>query len=404
MLIRVSDLELDPGAQPRAEMDLVVIEDYATALRAGDTFPPIVVFFDGKQRFVADGFHRVYASREAGVEKLKADVREGTLRDAILFSVGTNAAHGLRRTNADKRRAVLMLLEDPEWGVWSDMGIARRCAVSDRFVNNLRAELSSNGSKIETKKVSRGGTEYEMDTSKIGTVDDEPEDETEELPLEDDPRFEQLEVAYGDADIQEKSKKIRAKKAETRRRKKLGLVDEIRNEPQSLPKGPFRVIVIDPPWKYTNRVEDDSHRGRTPYPDMSIEEICDLPVSDLAHDDCVLFLWVTNAFMKEAFLCLEAWGFSDKTILTWDKVNIGLGDWLRNVTEHCILAVKGKPIVTLTNQTTLLREKRTSHSRKPEEFYKLVDELCPGSKLEMFARVQRDGWQSWGTKADVIDE
>lgn len=181
--------------------------------------------------------------------------------------------------------------------------------------------------------------------------------------------------------------------------KKSAFAAKLRAEPVPTPDGRFRVIVIDPPWQYETRAADTSHRGRNRYPDMSIEEICALPVGELAEDDCILWLWTTNAFMHEAYHCLNAWGFTPKTILTWDKVILGLGDWLRNVTEHCIVATRGKPIVTLTNQTTMIREQRGQHSRKPDAFYALVDALCPGSKLEMFARSPRDGWERWGAEA-----
>lgn len=192
----------------------------------------------------------------------------------------------------------------------------------------------------------------------------------------------------------------RSMAAENRLEKKRALAEEIRANPIVTPDGRYQVIVSDPPWRYGARAEDASHRGKNQYPDMSTEEICALPVERLAQDDCILWLWTTNAFMRDAYRCLDAWGFREKTILTWDKELIGLGDWLRNVTEHCILAVRGKPIVSLTNQTTIIREKRREHSRKPEAFYALVEALCPGSKLEMFSRAPRDGWAAWGAETE----
>lgn len=214
------------------------------------------------------------------------------------------------------------------------------------------------------------------------------------------PHDEQREVvARGEKEILARAKEIRTEKQAAKKQKKEATAEIIRNETLPLPVGPFRVIAIDPPWQYANRAEDDSHRGRNQFPDMSVSELCALPVEDLAHDDCVLWLWTTNAFMREAFECLDAWGFIQKTILTWDKVNMGLGDYLRNVTEHCIMAVRGKPVIMLTNQTTLIQEKRREHSRKPDVFYEMVDVLCPGSKLEMFARQERDGWQCWGAES-----
>lgn len=155
-------------------------------------------------------------------------------------------------------------------------------------------------------------------------------------------------------------------------------------------EGKFQVIVIDPPWAYENRVDDVSHRARSPYPQMSIAEI--IAKSPPCADDCVIWLWTTNAFMHDALHVLEAWGLEAKTILTWKKSRFGLGDWLRGQTEHCILAVKGHPIVTLSNQSTFLEGDLREHSRKPDSFFKLVEELCHGSKCEMYGREEREGW------------
>ncbi len=184
---------------------------------------------------------------------------------------------------------------------------------------------------------------------------------------------------------------------------KRALAEELHANPIVTPDGRYQVIVSDPPWKYDTRAEDTSHRGKNQYPDMTVEEICALPVPTLSQDNCVLFLWTTNAFMRQAYQCLDAWGFREKTILTWDKERMGLGDWLRNQTEHCILAVKGRPVVSLTNQTTILRVPRREHSRKPEEFYTMVEALCPGSKLEMFSRTNREGWSTWGAETGSFD-
>lgn len=181
------------------------------------------------------------------------------------------------------------------------------------------------------------------------------------------------------------------------------IVARINAEPKPLPVGPFRVIVADPPWPYEKRVEDSTHRGANPYPTMSLEDIRALGVEGLAHEDAILWLWTTNAFMREAFTVVDAWGFREKTILTWAKPKMGVGDWLRGQTEHAILAVHGKPTVTLMNQTTLLAAPVREHSRKPEEFFLLVEKLCPGSKLELFARESRVGWASWGGEEGKFD-
>lgn len=173
----------------------------------------------------------------------------------------------------------------------------------------------------------------------------------------------------------------------------------IRAKPPPLPDGPFDVIVIDPPWRYEPRDEDASHAGATPYATMSIEAIAALPVARLAGKDAVIWLWTTNTHIPHAFGIVAAWGCTYKTLLTWDKQRGGMGRWLRGQTEHALLCVRGDPTFTLSNQTTLLAAKRGKHSEKPDELYALVESLCPGSKLEMFARKARPGWARWGLEA-----
>lgn len=193
-------------------------------------------------------------------------------------------------------------------------------------------------------------------------------------------------------------------RAHAKQVEKREVAKQIEAEPAPLPSGPYRVIVSDPPWAYDKRAGDATHRGDLPYPSMTTDAICALDVATLAHPDaCILWLWTTNAFMRDAYRVLDAWGFEEKTILTWVKDRMGLGDWLRGQTEHCILAVRGRPTVLLTNQTTALHGPLREHSRKPDEFYALVEALCPGSKVEMFCRTPRPGWARWGAETEKFN-
>lgn len=167
-LLPIHAIRRNGGTQVRAQTDWLIVDDYAQAMKDGAIFPPIVVYFDGSEYWLSDGFHRVEAAERAGLTEIAADVRRGTQRDAILHACSANAAHGLRRTNADKRRAVETLLRDEEWARWSDGEIARRCQVSDRFVSSMRKELSPNGSEITTRTVQRNGTTYTQNTTNIG--------------------------------------------------------------------------------------------------------------------------------------------------------------------------------------------------------------------------------------------
>lgn len=190
-LVPLLSVRADPQAQPRTAINTDLIESYTDDMIAGAEFPPLVTFFDGNLYWLGDGFHRFYAYKGLGLVDVPADVRDGGLRDAVLFSCSANGAHGLRRTDRDKRRAICRLLEDGEWRKWSDREIARHCGVDHKTVGRTRADLEqaylgnspdsnshwtpgqdfvakhSPGPVIE-RLVSRGGTTYTQNTANIG--------------------------------------------------------------------------------------------------------------------------------------------------------------------------------------------------------------------------------------------
>lgn len=139
-VIALSNIQ-DGGAQMRVEMKPDVVREYADEMAAGVTFPPVIVYHDGTDFWLADGFHRVAAARKLDRETIVAEVHEGGDRDAILHGIGSNASHGLRRTQADKRRAVERLLRDQEWSKWSDRKIAKVAKVDHKTVARVRREL-----------------------------------------------------------------------------------------------------------------------------------------------------------------------------------------------------------------------------------------------------------------------
>ena len=161
-------LRQESDIQPRAQLNLFIIDEYAQAMRDGASFPPVIVFHDGAVYWLADGFHRVNAARQLGLVDIEADIKEGSRRDAVLYSVSANTMHGIRRTNEDKRRAVMTLLQDNEWGRWSDSEIARQCSVSHTLVQNLRP--SCNIARCDERTVKRGDTVYQQNTANIGAT------------------------------------------------------------------------------------------------------------------------------------------------------------------------------------------------------------------------------------------
>lgn len=169
-LLRIADIRRDGGTQTRTALDFSTVTDYAEAMKDGARFPPITVYYDGSVYWLADGFHRVAAARQIGTVELDAEIIQGTRRDAILHSVGANTMHGLRRTNADKRRAVETLLRDDEWSKWSDREIARRCGVDHTFVGRIRSSLETNTSENDRPRTytTKHGTTAQMRTENIG--------------------------------------------------------------------------------------------------------------------------------------------------------------------------------------------------------------------------------------------
>ena len=137
-VLNIGALVLDQKLQSRTEINEQTIEDYSDAIKMGDEFPPVLVYFDGVHYYLTDGYHRYHAHKKAGKAGITCEVVNGTFRDAILRATGVNGKHGMRRTYADKRKAVMTLLDDFEWSMWSNSEIARQCGVSPTFVSGLR--------------------------------------------------------------------------------------------------------------------------------------------------------------------------------------------------------------------------------------------------------------------------
>lgn len=182
----------------------------------------------------------------------------------------------------------------------------------------------------------------------------------------------------------------------------------------------YRTIVADPPWQVANGPAGSArgagwagHDGRSrplAYPTMSVDAIAALPVGELAADDSAhLYLWTINRYVEDAYSVARAWGFTPSTLLTWCKAPMGsgLGGAFGISTEHVLFCWRGRAATRrATTRTTWFRWKRPyddrgkpMHSGKPEAFYDLVREASPGPYLELFARRQRLGWDTWGNQA-----
>ena len=169
----------------------------------------------------------------------------------------------------------------------------------------------------------------------------------------------------------------------------------------------YNIIYADPPWRYKDKKCSGACEHH--YNTMKIEDICSLPVKNLADDNCVLFLWATYPMLQEALQVIKAWGFSYKSIgFQWLKRNkngngffFGLGRWTRGNTEPCLIAVKGKPKRLNNSISQLIFEPISKHSKKPdivrEKIVALIGDL---PRIELFARQKTEGWDVWGNECE----
>lgn len=174
----------------------------------------------------------------------------------------------------------------------------------------------------------------------------------------------------------------------------------------------FGTILIDPPWRFTNRTGKvaPEHKRLHRYETMSFEEIAELPVGDLAAAKSHLYLWTPNALLPEALQIMKRWGFKYKTNLIWYKVRKdggpdgrGVGFYYRNVTEVVLFGVKGslRTLAPARSQVNILSTRKQEHSRKPSELYHIIEKCSPGPYLELFAREKVSGWTQWGNELET---
>ena len=170
----------------------------------------------------------------------------------------------------------------------------------------------------------------------------------------------------------------------------------------------FGTILADPPWQFQNRTGKvaPEHKRLNRYGTMTLEDICALPVEDIAADPSHLYLWVPNALLPDGLKVMDAWGFRYISNIVWEKVRKdgepdgrGVGFYFRNVTELLLFGVRGKNARTLApgrSQVNIIRSRKREHSRKPDEQYKIIEDCSYPSRLEMFSRGKRKGWEVWG--------
>ena len=182
----------------------------------------------------------------------------------------------------------------------------------------------------------------------------------------------------------------------------------------ALPRGPFSVILSDPPWSFRDKCRSGKRGAGYKYQTMNLREICALPVREIVAPDAFLFLWVPASLLAqqyEAFVA-HAWGFDVKTVaFVWRKLSrtgrkphFGMGHHTRQDAEFCMLGVRGHPKVASHSVRQVIEAPVREHSRKPCETFSRIEQLCGDvPRVELFSRQRRPGWTSWGLEVDKFE-
>ena len=251
-------------------------------------------------------------------------------------------------------------------------------------------QISAKVQKVDTRK----------ELSKIAKVSHDTLDKVKKIQ-EKAPEEVKAKLATGEVSINAAYKEI---KKEEKKEERIQLINKQIEEIEAgeLPelKGLFDVISVDPPWNYEgenkNKTSFDSvgRRVANPYPEMSTKEIkkIELPLMN----DSIVFLWTTHKFLPDALEILKEWNLEYKGTLVWNKEKMGMGAWFRMQCEFCLVGIKGNPYWENTKYRDILNESRRQHSRKPDSFFTMVEEITMGRRLEYFSREKRNGWEVFG--------
>jgi N6-adenosine-specific RNA methylase IME4 len=337
---------------------------------------------------ILDGRNRERACRAAGIEPIYVPF---TGKDPAAFVLSQNLAR--RHLGPSERAMVAARMAKLKWGQRADYAdgqiclsaAAKSCHVSERSVKSARVVLER-GTPELVQAVDRGRMAVHLAEK---AARESLQGQAELLAA----------VAAGRTFQSWQNNHGRKKRAA-----------ELAATTRAMPAGKRRwpVILVDPPWDFEVYAPDKqiSHPAYH-YLVMSLDEICALPITELAADDCVLFLWTTVPLCEKTFEVLRGWGLEYKSGLVWDKEIPGLGYWVRGQHELLLIATRGNPPLPATENVpaSVIRERRREHSRKPEASYALIERMFPDlPKLELFARQTRPGWDVWGNETGKFAE
>lgn len=344
---------------------------------------------------ILDGRNRYMCARDLGIDYPRREFgsQETDGSDPLAFVISLNLTR--RHLSESQRAMAASKLANLKRGRPSDKtanlpnkDAAEMLNVSERSVRSAR-QVREYGAPELQEAVESG----KISVSAAADLSSAPAGEQAEI------------VAKGEREILEAAKAIRASRAEVRREERLGRLAEISQGNRELgTETKYPIIYADPPWRYEQPPMGGTNRSiENHYPTMTLEEICALPVSDLAAEDAMLYLWATAPKLPECMNVIRAWGFEYRTNMVWDKEKIGMGYHARNQHELLLICRRGTipPPQAGTQPPSVYREPRGKHSAKPAFFYEMIEAAYPGlPKIELFSRTPREGWRVWGNQSE----
>ena len=331
-----------------------------------DEFP--IVLYEGK---ILDGRNRYNAANEAGIKPFMVEFSGD---DPVDFVIQANSNR--RDLEAGQRVAIYKNILKSKW---AELGRANKSAAGgDKKSEGAKSLLSNLTKAIPVNTRKEIAKAAKVSTGTVAMVD-YVEKRSPDL-------FQK--IARGEITPSKAQREL--KQTETR---------EVRKA-KKIPDGKYTLIYADCPWRY-DFSQSESREIENQYPTMDTKDICELPINGLADNDCVLFMWATNPKLREALRVIEAWGFEYKTNMVWVKDKIGMGYYARQKHELLLIATKGNPGTPepKNRPESAIFADRTKHSRKPVEFYEILEGMYPDTKrIELFSRLDRDGWESWGNE------
>ena len=405
--MKINEVKINEG---RRVTDQKKIKELADSIKELGLLNPITVNEDGT---LIAGMHRLEACKLLGYEEIKVNKINLSALLAELAEIDENLVrnelHWLEIDKQLRRRKAIYEQLHPETkqGLAGAIGKHKRAngimPSAKTFTKDTADKLGQSQSNIQRSVARAESIEDEEVIEQIKELDISKTEGTILARFEPEQQKKIIEVKKQktDSSIKEIVQEI---KKEEKKAERIELIEQqIEDiEQGKLPelKGLFNVISVDPPWPYegeskkTTSFDPVGRRVANPYPEMSITDIkkIEMPLME----DSVVLLWTTHKFLPDAFEILKDWGMDYKATLVWNKEKIGMGAWFRMQCEFCLVGIKGKPYWENTTFRDILNEPRREHSRKPDSFFEMIEQITKGRRLEYFSREKRTGWEVFG--------